>query len=478
MKPRAILSNRLYVPTKYVSPTHRDQYTFKLPLPYKVLEEDEQYVQLYKELSTGYTGFHRGDLGRTLQLFSPDFKIVDERARAPLRYPLVLTQPLYEHQRETVEQWLRSGYGHLLAPPRSGKTVMMTALTCILGQRTIILAAQWEWLQQFEKTLHNFTNILELQRIQGRTLMKLVEHREEIARYDIVLTTYQKFLSPKGKKFLSTIRDRFGLVVVDEADQSSATHYSKVVGRFNSLYRVGCTATHKRKDHKECIAYNVLGPVTAECEVEQMDCLVKKLHTGYVAPRWHNSRWYLFYRRITEDTERNQLIVERIKQSVDDGRYVVAVTNRTEHIKTLCRMLVEQGVSEVYGYWGNSPDRDKFLERANAGKLRVVVAQRKMVQRGLDVPIWDSYHCLIPTANEFNYYQECSRIRTPMAGKRKPEIVYYFDTGHSPVLSMWHTANSVHSQQKFTVEDDNPVPEPKRKRQPKLVKRMPKWLKT
>lgn len=474
MKPKAILSNRLYVPTEYVSPIHRELFTHKLPTPFEVLEEDEQYVLLFKELSTGYTGFHRGDMGLILKTFE-DFQIVDERTRIPLRYPLMLTTPLYPHQREAVEQWLNAGYGHLLAPPRSGKTVMMTALTCILGQRTIILAAQWEWLQQFEQTLRAFTNIPDLERILGRTIVKLVETREDIGRHDIVLSTYQKFLSPKGRKFLSTIRDRFGLVVVDEADQSSAAHYSRVVGRLNSLYRVGCTATHERKDGKECIAFNILGPVTAKCDVEQMDCLVKKHHTGYVAPYWHSSRWYLFYRRITEDIERNRLIVARIKQSVEDGRFVVAVTNRTNHIETLTRMLIEQGVTEVYGYWGKSPDRDKFLERANQGKLRVVIAQRKMVQRALDVPLWDSYHCLIPTANKFNYYQECSRIRTPKIGKRTPEIVYYLDTGHSPVQAMWHTASIIHTEQGFTVKEDNPIPEPKSKKKPKLSKRMPKW---
>lgn len=455
-KPKVVLSNRLYVPTEFVSPDHRKAWTFKLPVTYAAeeLQDDDLVALLYREFPTGYTGFHRGDLGAIYKTFAPDFRFDDQRTRAPLPYPLMLTKPLYPVQRSTIERWLQFGYGHLLAPPRSGKTVMITGLICICGQRTLILAAQWEWLQQFENTLRTFTNITELEKVHGRTLLKLVDTREEMLKYDIVLSTYQKFLSPQGKKFLGKIRDRFGFVGVDEADQSSATHYSRVVGRFNSLYRVGCTATHKRKDGKECIAFNVLGPVTAESKTDQMRCAVYVMSTGYKAPYWHRTRWYLFYRRLTENIERNRVIVNRIKQSVDDGRHVVAVTNRTEHIKTLVRMLKEAGVPGVYGYWRGATEREKFLERTNTGKYRVVIAQRRMVQRGLDVPLWDSYHCLVPTANEYNYYQECSRIRTPLPGKRIPEIVYYMDSGHSPVYAMWHTANSVHIKQEFSVSED------------------------
>jgi hypothetical protein len=195
------------------------------------------------------------------------------------------------------------------------------------------------------------------------------------------------------------------------------------------------TATPVRKDELHIIANAILGPVTAKGVSKQMPCKVFYQHTGFKVKDF--KQWTTFINRITKDKTRTEFIVEKVANDVERGRYIIVVTDRVAHAQTITRLLNIRDIEAVC-FHGKMQNRAETMEKVKAGEVPVVVAIRKIIQRGIDVMYWDCIHITTPTANAYNYEQEVARIRTPYSDKLrellkrdkpKPEINLYLDIG-------------------------------------------------
>jgi superfamily II DNA or RNA helicase len=301
---------------------------------------------------------------------------------------------------------------------------MFTRLVCKLKQKTLIVAKQREWLDQFIVAFRDFTNISELEKADGKPHIGWIKKWSDIEKLDIAVVTYQRFI--KHPDIVKKYRDAFGIVFVDECDQAAAKCFHKVVNGFSAKYRFGTTGTDKRKDQLHVIVSHVLGPVTVKGKSKQLPCAVTYHYTGFKVGKF--SQWNTFLKRITTDQKRTEFILDRVRRDVDLGRWVVLVTDRVAHAQRMTRILQNDGI-EAETFWGGMKDRKELFARAKRGEIRVVVAIRKLIQRGIDVTWWDSIHICTPTSNVHNYKQEVARIRTPYDGKPMPTIHFYLDIG-------------------------------------------------
>ena len=123
--------------------------------------------------------------------------------------------PLRGWQEEAVKVAFKVRRGIIKAPPRAGKTVFGAGLVCKVGQKTLIIAHQREWLVQFRETFvgsgtqQAFTDADESQ-------VGFAKNLADFKKYDICLCTFSQFFSDKGKALLAKIRDKFPLVIIDE----------------------------------------------------------------------------------------------------------------------------------------------------------------------------------------------------------------------------------------------------------------------
>lgn len=90
--------------------------------------------------------------------------------------------------------------------------------------------------------------------------------RMEYMDKDIVFATFQTIRSRKleFKKKHPSFFDCFELIIIDEAHHIAAQTYFEVLHHFNSLYRIGLTATPNRHDDTHKMLFYTLGPICVQ----------------------------------------------------------------------------------------------------------------------------------------------------------------------------------------------------------------------
>lgn len=433
----AVLSDSLRIPACFVEAEHTipyrydliDQYS-KLPLRVETFEDCLDYYR-----------FPRGDLAKIQRVFA-GIEIDDKRVCVPFDVDLRFTGKLRDEQKRLVREWLGYGYGMIQSPPRTGKTVMLTALICKLRQRTLMLAHREDLCAQLEETIRAFTNVDELEQQLDRKLVGVLEDWDDFFPV-ATLSTYQCFaVSQQGRRVLDQHRDDFGLVIVDEAHVCKTELYNEVVERTTAAYRCGVTATPTRKDRMHCVVNDVLGPVVTVGTGEQLSVDYTWEYTGCDVPEFKN--WTVMWNRLVKRKRRDKKIAERVVQDVRDGHYVLVTTERLKHLYSLEFAIQAIDPDITIGILsGSTKDRDGFRNAARRGEYQVVIAMNKIVELGYNVPRWSCFHNTLPMANAQNWYQRISRIRTPMEPafkgddwvKPTPTARIWLDSGHPAVFA-------------------------------------------
>lgn len=187
------------------------------------------------------------------KIFGP-VTFVNKNEDVPMKKAIEFTGELREDQVRATKKMFNAEFGVLKSPPRSGKTVMCAYLVCKLSQKTLILASQKDWLDNFHETFVGSETQTPLTNIKGKRI-GFPKTLADFEKYDICLVTYQKFLSAKGKKLLKAISKMFGILLIDEVQAVGAKEFATVVSKIHTRYKIGVSGTPQRKD---CVSGNTL----------------------------------------------------------------------------------------------------------------------------------------------------------------------------------------------------------------------------
>jgi superfamily II DNA or RNA helicase len=472
---KIILSNRLYVPHTMITPEILKAFTYQVgerkkdcscsdirTCPYCNVE----VLHMFKRFKDGdYYGFGRGNIGKLKKLF--DWSLVqDVRAKPKMKYPIEFTGKLWANQQKTADEWLKKQYGIIKSPPRSGKTVIFAYIACKLQYKTLVMVHQDELAVQFYNTFMNinkdgvvFTNAPELEKQYKTKIVGIAESLMDLEKdWSITIMTYQKFIRHLPQ--LKEMKNYWGMAFCDECQNSSAPVWSKIMQLLNAKIRWGNSATPKRKDGHHIIADNILGPVTSMGVSDQMKCEVEFLITPHKVENF--IKWTTLINRMVKDDDRNQFIVESIAKDADAGRHILATTTRVLHAKTIARLLDTMGYS-VEAIVGNTFGRKDIFDNFKTGKVQILIASRQITQVGLDIPILNCQHILVPNMNQYNLLQEISRCRTRYEGKPNPQLRFYIDRGHEVVHAIKASYDKICVQEDFYLKEDKIMQEKKAK---------------
>ena len=384
--------------------------------------------------SVEYFGLPIGGIKTVKKIIDFDeFKVIEKRSAPKMKYQIEFTGELRDYQEEAVTKIIELGANGILeSPPRSGKTVIVSAVIVRLGLKTMFLTSQIDWLNQFKDTLYGtptqpgVTNIPDIEKFEQTKIVGFCKTLEDFEKYDICLVTYQTFLSVKGKAKFKKIADKFGLICIDESHTVGATQFSKTVNSFKSKHRIGLTATVDRKDGMHWMVKNVIGPILHTVTIETLVPDVKVVFSKECDGKMP-SMWATIINRISKNEKRDAVIVKHAVSAVKDGHSVVIPVLRVAHAKKLT-----EDINRLYGRniaksFTGASDRESIIDGARKGKIKVVVGISKIVSTGINVPLWSCIIECMYSSNIPAMRQRLSRILTPIEGKIRPRIIYVLD---------------------------------------------------
>jgi len=130
---------------------------------------------------------------------------------------------------------------------------------------------------------------------------------------------------------------------------------------------------------------------------------------------------------MTQSESRNQIILERITELVNEGRQVLVLSDRVAHCEEIANQMREQSVNAeaLVGKLSKTRRKD-LLDRANKGDIRVIAATT-LADEGLDLPALDTVILTTPTKAMGRVQQRIGRVMRVHNGKRQPLVIDLID---------------------------------------------------
>ncbi|MDR1579146.1 MAG: DEAD/DEAH box helicase [Synergistaceae bacterium] len=238
-------------------------------------------------------------------------------------------------------------------------------------------------------------------------------------------------LAGNGER-IRAVRDRFGLVLLDEAHHCPAATFTDILQMFPAAFRYGLTATPERRDGLGMFMKAVIGPIRHTITSGELrDAGVQVIpeivwiRTDFYCP---NDDWVSLIATLIKDERRNDLLIGVIKRLIDDGRRIIALSERVSHAETLAAAINDSRPGAAAVITGSMPKkkREAALERVKSGEARVMFST-KLADEGLDVPALDALVLLTPSRSGGRTTQRAGRILRSLDGKRKPLIIDIVD---------------------------------------------------
>lgn len=224
--------------------------------------------------------------------------------------------------------------------------------------------------------------------------------------------------------------NHFGLVIVDECHRIGAATWAPLMSRFPAKYRLGLSATIRRKDGTEAVFAHQLGQILYRAESVRLPVRVRIIETMFQvhpSPRLNPDliSEALLLRFMCAHKGRNSIIVEQILQAVQKGRKCLVLSKRVEHLKVLEEMTraawVGPGPGPTTGQYVGGMSKAEYAASVDA---QVIFATAQLVQEGFDVPSLDTLFLTTPMSD---VEQAVGRIQRDFNGKKDPVVVDFRD---------------------------------------------------
>ena len=343
-----------------------------------------------------------------------------------------------------------------------GKTIGALIVAARLGVSTLIIVDQDnladQWVERLTDPSLFGLNPEDIGRIQG----KKCDYEGKPVTIAMVQTLAQK-------KFDEEVYRYHGLVISDEVHTIGAPTFSQVLTQFAATWRIGISATPKRRDGLQKALDHNLGKVRVAADKEHKESAVYMIYHDTVYS-WYGNVSPKVGRILTEiadDGFRNLKLADAVVWLYETGRDVLVLGDRIEQLKELGCLLKYMGVEEdrIGLYTGEDPvfrlTKDPRPARRPKGYVRdteytplkyervrkkvpkarlkqvlreskIILATYGMFQKGVDEPMLAGGADATPRGTS---EQQMGRIQREVAGKHMPIWVTIVDRQNYRLLN-------------------------------------------
>ena len=357
----------------------------------------------------------------------------DERCRGQI-LDVSFKGTLRLDQEAAVAGLLPHDIGVLCAPTAFGKTVVAADLIARRGVNTLILVHRTELLKQWQERLQTFLGV-------GREVIGVIGGGISRPTGHIDIAVMQS-LSRKGD--VNPLVAHYGQVIVDECHHVGALSFDAILQKVKARFVHGLTATPIRRDGQQPIIFMQCGPLRYTAARPS-----GAPHDLEVSPRYCQARIETasasgiqeVFRHLANDQRRTEAIALEIQSAYGQGRKVLVLTERTEHLDAILAAL-EGMVPTPFALHGRMSRKLRAeliaaLDELPADAPRILLATGKLVGEGFDHPALDTLVLAMPVSWKGTLQQYAGRLHRDHATKTDVRIIDFVDTGHPALLRMW-----------------------------------------
>lgn len=360
-------------------------------------------------------------------------ELVDERySGEPIKVAFAGTLRL--DQEAAVAAMLHHDAGVLCAPTAFGKTVTAAAMIARRGVNTLVLVHRTELLKQWQERLQSFLCV-------GKGVVGTIGGGKAKPTGKIDIAVMQS-LSRQGE--VNLLVENYGHVIVDECHHVGAASFDAILKQAKAKYVLGLTATPIRRDGQQPIIFMQCGPTrhtAAKPTGAPHDLAVTPctLHSRIDLPQ--EAGIQDVFRHLVIDQARTDAITAEVIKAYGQGRKVLVLTERTEHLDVIQTSL-DGKVTSLFVLHGRMAKKQRASLIAELDALppdapRVLLATGKLVGEGFDHPPLDTLVLAMPVSWKGTLQQYAGRLHREHATKTDVRIIDFVDTGHPALLRMW-----------------------------------------
>ncbi len=357
-------------------------------------------------------------------------------------------------QQAAVDAMLRHDSGVFCAPTAFGKTVTAAAMIARRGVNTLVLVHRTGLLKQWQERLQVFLGV-------GKGVIGSIGGGKAKATGKIDIAVMQS-LSRQGE--VNPLVENYGHVIVDECHHVGAVSFDAILKRTKAKYVLGLTATPFRRDGQQPIIFMQCGPI--RYTAAQPASAPRDLE---VVPRSLYSRIDLaseagiqdVFRYIANDRARTLVIAAEVQLAYNQGRKVLVLTERTEHLDAIQAALAGK-IPLMFVLHGRMPRKQRAAIIVEFDALppdapRVLLATGKLVGEGFDHPALDTLVLAMPVSWKGTLQQYAGRLHREHATKTDVRIIDFVDTGHPALLRMWDKRQRGYKAMGYRIKESHPT---------------------
>jgi len=424
------LSNRLIRLAAFQNPEFYKAQAMRMPVWNKprIIGCAENFSQ--------YIGLPRGCLDDVRSLLennsiTPD--IQDERVSGG-KISAKFMGKLRKDQKAAVRALFKHDVGVLSAPTAFGKTVIAAAMIARRKVTTLVLVHRAELLRQWQERLTGFLNL-------PKGGLGMLGGGKKKLSGNVDIAVMQSLVRMQN---LSELLDGYGQIIVDECHHISAFSFETILKQSKARYVLGLTATPIRRDGHQPIIHMQCGPVrhtavNSEVAPTQLEVWPQYLPAPEIPP---DSPIQTTFRILTSDEKRNRKISEDILNAYREGRKVLVLTERIDHLARL-RDGLGDDIEHCFVLHGRLSKKQRaaiFLElKSLQGSVpHVLLATGRLIGEGFDHPPLDTLVLAMPISWKGTLQQYAGRLHRDHADKQDVRIYDYVESDQAQLARMWN----------------------------------------
>ena len=336
------------------------------------------------------------------------YEFVDDRKKLnPVVFNWNLT--LRDHQKAAVNVALRKDFGVIVAPPGSGKTIIGLKIIAEKQQQALIVVHRKQIAQQWFERIEAFLGI------HGKEIGRIGQGKTKIGKH-VTIAMIQTLAKRLEKSDPDGLDKAFGTIIIDECHHVPAKTYRDTIAKLNTYYLYGLTATPFRKYNDGKLIFINIGKIISEIKAQNIENYkIPKVvirNTELDIP--FNSRtdqFEVLSKILIHDSSRNGLILKDVVKELDQGKKVIIITERKEHIDSLYQYLKQQYEILTLSGEDNETNRNLKWKTLKSGNYQALITTGQFFGEGSDLQNAESLFLVYPFSFKGKLMQYIGRVQ-------------------------------------------------------------------